>query len=116
MTSDSASVADILAEAVDRDLRERGSADRADKEKAYIKSELDHCGVSVPETRAVVRAALRGQDLNHDEIIELAQCLWAPFRPAIDSPRATRGNPPASTNGASRPRWCSSVEGPPRRR
>src|SRR5690625_1482210 len=90
MMSDSANVAAALAEAIDRDLRERGSADRAEKEKAYLKSELDHYGVSVPETRAVVRATLSGQGLNHDEIIELARSLWVPSRTAIDLPRATR--------------------------
>src|SRR5699024_5939885 len=91
----------------DRDLRERGSADRAEKEKAYLKSELDHYGVSVPETRAVVRATLSGQGLNHDEIIELARSLWVPSgqRSTCQGPPE---NPPPSTNGASRPRWCSS--------
>lgn len=94
MMSDSANVAAALAEAIDRDLRERGSADRAEKEKAYLKSELDHYGVSAPETRAVVRATLSGQGLNHDEIIELARSLWVPSRTAIDLPRATRESAP----------------------
>jgi hypothetical protein len=81
MGSDSADIVRTIAEAVDRDLRERGSAVRAQKEKGYLKSDLTHYGVSVPETRAVVKAALRGtklgQDevvgLRHDEVIELAQ-------------------------------------------
>src|SRR5699024_7161997 len=55
---------------------------------------LDHYGVSVPETRAVVRATLSGQGLNHDEIIELARSLWVPSRTAIDLPRATRESAP----------------------
>jgi len=94
MTSASASSAATLAEAIDRDLRERGGADRAEKEKAYLKSELCHYGVSVPETRTVVREALRGQGLSHDEIIELAQRLWAPPRAATDSPKATKDSTP----------------------
>ena len=66
-----------LAEVVDRELRDRGSVVRAEKEKAYLKSELAHYGVSVPDTRSVVRAAIRGQSLSHDEVIELAQQLWS---------------------------------------
>ncbi|UVI35613.1 DNA alkylation repair protein [Brevibacterium spongiae] len=77
MTSDSSHTAAALAEVVDRQLRDRGNAERAEKEKAYLKSELAHYGVSVPDTRAVVRAAIRGQGLGHDEVIELAQQLWA---------------------------------------
>lgn len=83
MSSDHAHTAATLAEAVDRQLRERGNAVRADKEKAYLKSALAHYGVSVPDTRAIVRAAIHGQDLNHDEVIELAQQLWSAPRAAI---------------------------------
>ncbi|WP_166974122.1 DNA alkylation repair protein [Brevibacterium atlanticum] len=65
-----------LAEVVDRKLRERGTRERAQKEKSYLKSEIDHYGASVPDTRSVVRAALRGADLRHDEAIDLARQLW----------------------------------------
>lgn len=116
MMSDSANVAAALAEAIDRDLRERGSADRAEKEKAYLKSELDHYGVSVPETRAVVRATLSGQGLNHDEIIELARSLWVPSRTAIDLPRATRESAPRPRTARRGHDGAHPVEGPPRRR
>ncbi|MCU4296126.1 DNA alkylation repair protein [Brevibacterium permense] len=77
MTSDSRNRAHTLAERVDRDLRARGGSDRAQKERAYLKSELLHYGVSVPDTRAVVRAALGTAKLSHDEVIELARILWA---------------------------------------
>lgn len=71
-----------LAEAVDRELRDRGRDARAQKEKAYLKSALDHYGVSVPDTRAIVRAALRGVEpsgtkLSHVEVVDLARELWA---------------------------------------
>lgn len=75
MPSDSRNNAQTLAEAVDRDLRARGGSERAQKEKAYLKSELIHFGVSVPDTRAVVRAALRGTRLSHDEVTELVRLL-----------------------------------------
>lgn len=65
-----------LAEMVDRELRARGTRDRAAKEKSYLKSEVDHYGVSVPDTRSVVRAALRGAEFSHDEAIDLARQLW----------------------------------------
>jgi 3-methyladenine DNA glycosylase AlkD len=65
-----------LAEAIDRELRTRGTRKRAEKEKSYLKSEIDHYGVSVPDTRSVVRAVLRGVDVDHDGIIDLARHLW----------------------------------------
>ncbi|WP_210603351.1 DNA alkylation repair protein [Brevibacterium oceani] len=77
MTSDSAGSIRTIAEAVDRELRNRGTRDRAEKEKSYLKSELTHYGVSVPDTRSVVRAALRGAELGPDDAIDLAQHLWA---------------------------------------
>ncbi len=67
-----------LAEVIDRELRSRGSAERAVRDRAYLKSELDHYGVTVPETRTVVRSALRGADLDHGDVIALAEALWAP--------------------------------------
>lgn len=78
-----------LAEVVDRELRERGSAARAEKEKAYLNSGLVHYGVSVPATRAVVRSALRGKGLGHDEVLELARLLWAAPMPSDSSARST---------------------------
>lgn len=64
-----------LAEAIDRDLRARGSSTRATKQPAYLKSELVHYGVNVPDTRSVVLAALRTADLDHDGVITLAEVL-----------------------------------------
>lgn len=77
MTSDSAGTVPTLAEAIDRELRTRGTRERSEKERAYLKSEIDHYGVSVPDTRSTVRAALREADLGHDEAIDLARELWA---------------------------------------
>ncbi|TNM55843.1 DNA alkylation repair protein [Brevibacterium sediminis] len=85
MNSDSRNKAHTLAEAVDRDLRARGGSERAQKERAYLKSELLHYGVSVPDTRAVVRAALRTVKLYHEEVIELARLLWAAPTSSDDS-------------------------------
>lgn len=90
MNSDSRNKAHTLAEAVDRDLRARGGSERAQKERAYLKSELLHYGVSVPDTRAVVRAALRTVKLYHEEVIELARLLWAAPTPP-DTSAASAG-------------------------
>ena len=65
-----------LAEVIDRDLRARGSSTRAVKQSAYLKSELVHYGVSIPDTRTIVRAALGTTDLDHDGVITLAEMLW----------------------------------------
>lgn len=73
MTSESSTIAEVI----DRELRERGKTERAVKERAYLKSELVHYGTSVPDTRSIVRANLRGTDLDHDSIINLARQLWA---------------------------------------
>ncbi|WP_432789857.1 DNA alkylation repair protein [Brevibacterium sp. K11IcPPYGO002] len=89
MTSDSRHNFQTLAEAVDRELRARGGSERAQKEKAYLKSELRHYGVSVPDTRAIVRTSLRGTALDHDEVIELAGLLWTAPTSSDDSASST---------------------------
>jgi 3-methyladenine DNA glycosylase AlkD len=69
---------EALAEAIDAELRAAGSPERAEKEKAYLKSELLHYGTSVPAIRAVAKAtARRHPDLGHHELIALVDALWA---------------------------------------
>lgn len=75
MTS-AASSLQSLAEVIESQLRDRGSSVRATKERAYLKSDLVHYGVGVPDTRAIVRAALRGVELDHDAIVALVEALW----------------------------------------
>ncbi|GAA1327652.1 DNA alkylation repair protein [Leucobacter albus] len=65
-----------LVAAIDAGLRERATADRAERERAYLKSEIEHYGVTVPQTRAAVKAALKGVELGHDELIDSATRLW----------------------------------------
>ncbi|GAA1863029.1 DNA alkylation repair protein [Brevibacterium marinum] len=98
MTS-AASCARSLAEVIESELRGRGSSVRAAKERSYLKSELVHYGVGVPDTRAVVRAALRHADLDHDQIIELAELLWDPAR-AISTSRLDDASKSHSTDDA----------------
>jgi 3-methyladenine DNA glycosylase AlkD len=58
-------------------LRAAGTADRAAQERRYLKSELEFFGVTVPEMRRVVRAAVRGYPgLDEAEMVAWAVALW----------------------------------------
>ena len=80
-----------LAAEIDAGLRSRATPERAERERAYLKSEITHYGVTVPQTRAAVTAALRGLELGHDtlghdtlghdELIAAATLLWAAPEP-----------------------------------
>ena len=67
-----------LADKIEAELRAMGTPERAAQEKRYLKSELDHLGVTVPATRKVVVATLRTHpQLDRDDVLELARALWA---------------------------------------
>ena len=66
-------------------LRAAGTADRAAQEKRYLKSELEFFGVTAPEMRRVVTAAVRAH-------------------PGLERPRRSPG--PRSCGG----RRCTNVE------
>src|ERR1700689_2509387 len=58
-------------------LRAGGTAERAEQEKRYLKSELEFFGVTVPELRRVVRAAVRGYPgLDQAAMVAWAVALW----------------------------------------
>lgn len=66
-----------LAETIDADLQAGGTPQRAQKEKAYLKSELRHYGTSVPTIRTVAKSTVRGHpDMTHDQIVSLVDTLW----------------------------------------
>jgi 3-methyladenine DNA glycosylase AlkD len=70
-----------LADQLEAELRALGTAERAAQEKRYLKSDLEHLGVTVPALRKVVvaflRVLLRAQpDFAHDDALELARTLW----------------------------------------
>ena len=66
-----------LLHEIDGELRAQGSPDRAAMEKAYLKSDLDHYGVSVPAVRVVAkRVAARRPALGREELIALVEALW----------------------------------------
>ncbi len=62
----------------ERELRGLGTAERAVGEKAYLKSDLEFAGVSVPAMRAMVAAWCKARPgLGHDELTGLVRALWA---------------------------------------
>jgi 3-methyladenine DNA glycosylase AlkD len=68
----------VLAEAIDAELQAGGTPERAERERAYLKSALSHYGASVPSIRAVAKAtARRNPEVNHDELVALVDVLWA---------------------------------------
>ena len=69
--------AEEAALAVAEALRAAGTAERAVQEKRYLKSELEFYGVTVPELRRVVTAAVRGYPgLDGAGMVAWAVALW----------------------------------------
>jgi 3-methyladenine DNA glycosylase AlkD len=56
-------------------LVELGTPERAAGEKAYLKSDLQHLGVRVPDVRREVKTVLRS-GFTHDDLFALADELW----------------------------------------
>jgi 3-methyladenine DNA glycosylase AlkD len=68
-----------IAHRLERELRARGTRARAIKEKAYLKSSLEHVGVDVPTMRGCVKAIVRETKatLTHDVLVANVRALWA---------------------------------------
>jgi 3-methyladenine DNA glycosylase AlkD len=64
----------ITVHELDAALRAAAHPERADREKAYLKSTTVHYGVSVPATRAL--AVRTGKDLDRQRLVALATELW----------------------------------------
>ena len=66
-----------IADEIDASLVASGTPERAEKEAAYLKSDLHHYGTSVPAIRAAATSALRrAPTLDHDQLVELVELLW----------------------------------------
>jgi 3-methyladenine DNA glycosylase AlkD len=66
-----------LVDEIDAALRAAGSAERAVHERAYLKSELVHYGVSVPRIRSIAKQVLADHPaIGHDELLDLVVALW----------------------------------------
>lgn len=67
-----------LAAKVERAIARAGTKERAEKEKAYLKSELAHLGAPVPAVRSVVQSFRREHGpLDHGALVALVETLWA---------------------------------------
>jgi 3-methyladenine DNA glycosylase AlkD len=66
-----------LATGIERALEPLGTEARAVAEKAYLKSELVHLGVTVPVLRATVKKLAREAALDHDALVATVVALWA---------------------------------------
>lgn len=62
---------------IDSELRAAGRPERAAAERAYLKSDLEHYGASVPVVRRVARAAMRDRGAtDRDELLAIVAELW----------------------------------------
>src|SRR5687767_7065733 len=62
---------------IQAELKESGDQVRAESEKKYLKSSLNHYGVTVPALHKLAKAwvkAHRGEPI--DQVVELARQLW----------------------------------------
>ena len=63
---------------VERQLRAVAKPERAERERAYLKSDLDFIGAGVPEIRRVATAVHREHpELHHDDLVDLVDELWS---------------------------------------
>jgi 3-methyladenine DNA glycosylase AlkD len=66
-----------VAAEIDAELQARGDPDRAEQEKAYLKSDRQHYGVSVPAIREVAKGVKRRHpDMSNAELTALVTTLW----------------------------------------
>ncbi|MEU1419835.1 MULTISPECIES: DNA alkylation repair protein [unclassified Kitasatospora] len=71
--------APVLADRLRSELEDSAVPGRADGEKAYLKSRLEHIGVPLPAMRTVVRNFVRRHPgIDRDTLLELTEELWAP--------------------------------------
>jgi 3-methyladenine DNA glycosylase AlkD len=61
--------------AIERELERIGSAERAEGEKRYLKSDMDFLGATLADIRRVARQAARDQD--RDGAVRLVEELWS---------------------------------------
>jgi 3-methyladenine DNA glycosylase AlkD len=70
--------AEDTASQIERALRAAGTPERAEQERRYLKSELEHFGVTVPVIRKVTRAAVPdARGLGREELVRTVDALWA---------------------------------------
>lgn len=69
---------DTIVAEIDGILRKAGEPERAVKEKAYLKSPIDHYGARVPAIRDAVKSVTRARgELTHGQLLAVVDRLWA---------------------------------------
>jgi 3-methyladenine DNA glycosylase AlkD len=67
-----------VADELEARLRALGTAERAEHERRYLKSDLQHLGVTVWQIDREVKAfAAQWPELSHEELVALVDALWA---------------------------------------
>ncbi len=62
---------------LENQLRAQGTPERAAGSKAYLKSSLEHFGVTNPQARRIIRQWVRDNKIaSHDDVVQIAQRLW----------------------------------------
>ena len=63
---------------IELELRALGTPQRAGGEKAYLKSDLDFLGTTVPDIRRVAKRFVKEHSgLTHDDLVSVVEELWA---------------------------------------
>jgi 3-methyladenine DNA glycosylase AlkD len=67
----------MIADRIEAELRRAGTPERAAQEKRYLKSELEHYGVTVFAIRRIVKAGLAEQTrFGRRELVAAVKALW----------------------------------------
>jgi 3-methyladenine DNA glycosylase AlkD len=67
-----------VADELEARLRALGTQERAEHERRYLKSDLEHLGATVWQIRREVKSFAKGHpELSHDELVALVKELWA---------------------------------------
>jgi len=65
-----------IADGLTKELKHEGDPERAEKEKRYLKSDLEHLGVSVPKIRKAAKAIHKRESLSHAALLALVDELY----------------------------------------
>jgi 3-methyladenine DNA glycosylase AlkD len=68
--------AGAVADEITRGLRAAGTAERAAWDKGYLKSELEHLGVKLPDQRRIAREVWKRYAPGREELVALVEALW----------------------------------------
>lgn len=69
---------DSEAASIDRALRDAAVPERAERERAYLKSDLEHYGTSMPAIDGIVASFLAGHpDMARRDLLALVERLWS---------------------------------------